>query len=529
MFLVQFEGFAGVAQWLEHAAHIRGVRGSNPCTGTKLSSNAFADRVRRTIQRFDLLPPGTRTIGALSGGPDSVALLAVLRTLAPICSFSLVGIAHLNHQLRGAASDADEAFCLKLAADWGLPFRAARVDVRALANAEHRSIEDAARLARYRFLEEAARELGADRIASGHTRDDQAETLILRLVRGAGPRGLAGIFPRAGRVVRPLLDVERHDVLEYLKLERIEYRQDESNKDLHFARNRIRHELLPVLKEKGSGRIVEHLARAADIFRVDADLLDDLAARAYERVVQTTCPERSRGEGARLAISLEGLAAEPPALQRRLILMALKAIAPGRFSGFAQVEQVLDLAKTTGPGAAVDLPGVRAERQPSAVVLRYRSGQGSRPLRGGSRGANERPVVWFSYPLQVPGAVAIPEADCEITAEATPAADLPDDVQLRGRGEVAIVDADGLTGLVVRSRRPGDRFQPLGLGGHKKLQDVLVDYKIAQPHRDRVPLVVDNRDRIVWVAGLAVAEDFRVTARTRDVVILKRRRWSETG
>jgi tRNA(Ile)-lysidine synthase len=492
-----------------------------------LPSEAFAHRVRRTIERFELLPPGSRTIVALSGGADSMALLTVLRELAPSGRFSLVGAAHLNHQLRDRASDEDEAFCVRRASDWGLPIRTARVDVLALAKAEHRSIEDAARLARYRFLDEAARQLGADRIASGHTRDDQAETLLLRLVRGAGPRGLAGIFPRAGRVVRPLLDVERHDILEYLKLERIEYRQDESNNDLRFARNRIRHELLPVLKEKGSARIVAHLARAADIFRVDADLLDDLAARAYERVVQTTCPERSRGEGASLTISVERLAAEPPALQRRLILMALKAIAPSRFSGFEQVERVLTLARTAASTAAVDLPGVRAERQPSVVVLRYRSGRGRPPEGGTNSGPHDQPIT-FSYPLRVPGEVAIPEAGCEIVAEATPVADLPVGVQLRGRGEVAVVDADGLARpLVVRSRRPGDRFQPLGLRGHKKLQDVFVDHKIAQPIRDRVPVVVDDRDRIVWVAGLAVAEDFRVTARTRDVVILTLRRWSE--
>ncbi|MBI1876075.1 MAG: tRNA lysidine(34) synthetase TilS [Acidobacteria bacterium] len=485
--------------------------------------DAFADRVRRTIQRFELLPPGTRAIVALSGGPDSVALVAVLRELAPVCSFTLAGTAHLNHQLRGAASDADEAFCLTLAADWGLPSRTARVDVLALAQAEHRSLEDAARLARYRFLEDAANELGADRIAVGHTRDDQAETLILRLVRGAGPRGLAGIFPRAGRVVRPLIDVERHDILDYLKGAGLGYRLDETNTDVRYARNRIRHELLPILKEKGSGRIVEHLARAAEIFRADADLLDSLAAQAYQRVVQTTCPERRRGDGASLTISRTGLAAEPPALQRRLILMALEAVAPNRFNGFDQVEQVLTLANTTDPWAAVDLPGVRAERQPSGVVLRYRSPGRAR------RGAEERPVT-FSYSLQVPGGVTIPEAGCDITAEAAPAADLPAGIQLRGRGEVAVIDGDGLAGaLVVRSRRPGDRFQPLGLGGHKKLQDVFVDHKIAQPNRDRVPVVVDDRDRIVWVAGLALAEDFRVTARTRDVVILKLRPWSKTS
>lgn len=471
----------------------------------------LADRVRRTIDRFELLPPGSRAIVALSGGADSVALLAILRELASTGAFSLVGVAHLNHQLRGSLSDEDEAFCVKLAAGWCLPIRTDRVDVLALARAERRSLEDAARLARYRFLEQAARDLAADRIAVGHTRDDQAETLLLRLVRGAGPRGLAGIFPRAGRVVRPLIETRHDEILEYLKAARIDFRHDTSNDDLRFARNRIRHELLPILKQKYSGRIVEHLAQAAEILRTDAELLDALAAGAYERVVRTS--------GATLEIEVDDLASEPSALQRRLILMGLKAIAPNRFSGFDQVRRILSLAGRGEPGP-VDLPGVCAQRHGRTIRLR--------PAAAGTR-VRHAEEVGFRYQLAVPGEVAVPEAGCAITAEAGAAIALTS-MTLRREGDIAVVAADDLDrSLVVRSRRPGDRFRPLGLAGHKKLQDLFVDHKIARTHRDRVPIVVDKKDRIVWVAGVAVSEDFRVTSRTRDVVILKLRRWSETG
>ncbi len=248
---------------------------------------ALAARVLDTIHRRALLRRGDRVLVALSGGPDSVALLRLLRELETGGELSVAGVAHLNHGLRDAAND-DEQFCRALASGMGVPFRSDLIDVRALAARLATSLEDAGRQARYELFERVATELGADVIATGHTRDDQAETFLLRLLRGAGPRGLAGIHPKtppapreapearnlglpaeapkARRwVVRPVLDCGRDELRTYLAAIGQSFREDESNRDLSIPRNRIRHELLPLLSRDYSPGITDVLAREAEI------------------------------------------------------------------------------------------------------------------------------------------------------------------------------------------------------------------------------------------------------------------------
>ena len=196
--------------------------------------------VWRAIRRYDLLPAGTRVAVAVSGGADSVALLSVLLELAPRGGFSVAGLVHVNHQLRGADSERDQAFCEALAVRLDIPAHVERVEVRRVAAAERRSIEDAARRLRYAALERGRQALGADRVAVGHTRDDQAETVLLRLLRGAGPRGLAGIYPRNGAIVRPLLDVGRQQLRAWSADNGITHVEDASNQDLANPRNLLR-------------------------------------------------------------------------------------------------------------------------------------------------------------------------------------------------------------------------------------------------------------------------------------------------
>ncbi len=233
---------------------------------------ALDERVLDTIRRHALVRRGDRVLVALSGGPDSVALLRLLRELEAAGELVVAGVAHLNHGLRDAAH-ADEQFCRALAAEIGVPFRSDLVDVRGRAERLQTSLEDAGRRARYELFERVATELEAAVIATGHTRDDQAETFLLRLLRGAGPRGLAGIHPRSGRVVRPLLDVGRDELRTYLAALGQPFRDDESNRDLSIPRNRIRHELLPLLSRDYSPAITDVLAREAAIARQDEDRL----------------------------------------------------------------------------------------------------------------------------------------------------------------------------------------------------------------------------------------------------------------
>ncbi|MCY4075958.1 MAG: tRNA lysidine(34) synthetase TilS [Acidobacteria bacterium] len=467
-------------------------------------------RVLRAIERGGLIPRGGRVLAALSGGPDSVALSALLADGAAAGGFALAGLLHVNHQLRGSAAEADEGFCRGLAAALDVPIRVERVDVAGLARADGLSIEHAGHRARYAIFERVAGEERADRVATGHTQDDLAETVLLRLIRGAGPGGLAGIRPRAGRIVRPLLGVTRRELREHLAARGLAYREDESNRDLRVVRNRVRHRLLPLLQREFSPSIVAALAREAAIARADADWIDGVANQRAASVV-------TYKEGA-VAVDVAAIRAQPRAVARRIARAALERASGRGRVGFDHVERLLDLAagRAAEPGGA-DFPGGRAERRGAHIVLRpAASGRAPRPEAGGG----------FEYRLDVPGEVAVPEAGLAIAAE--PATTTPE--PLRARGPLVAVAAAGLTPpLTVRSWRAGDAFRPLGLGGRKKLQDFFVDRKVARGARGTIPLVADRRRGIVWVVGHAPAEDFRVTGGTAGVLILRSRKLGGLG
>ncbi len=397
-------------------------------------------RVRRTIRKHALFPRGARVLVALSGGADSVALLHVLRELASEGDLTLAGVTHFNHQLRGVESDADEAFCREAASALELPFEAGRADVAALARRSGRSIEDAARSARYAFFIEMADRLRADVVAVGHSADDQAETFLLRLLRGAGPRGLAGIRPRAGRIVRPLLEVERAELRRYAAEHELAFREDSSNADVRIPRNRVRHEVIPALQLYAPA-IAVVLAREATIARQDEEYLESRAIDlAPSIVLRTECG---------IELDTAALRTLPPALATRVVRQALGATAAGRFIGFQHIERVLDLAAAESrDGAAVALPGQVARRRAGRIVLEAPAGE---PFSN-----------FFRFPLSIPGEVACP--GWAVSAE--PVSGAVEVAARRARGGEAIVAAAPLRGpLAVRTRRRGDRFHPLGMGG----------------------------------------------------------------
>jgi tRNA(Ile)-lysidine synthase len=321
-------------------------------------TSALQQRVRRTIERHALCPPGTRLLIGLSGGSDSVALLFLLRELAENGKFALAGLAHVNHRLRPTA-DRDEAFCRDLAARVGLRIVVHIEDVKGYARGRNLSIEDAARRIRYDVMEQAAGALGADRIAIGHTQDDQAETFLLKLIRGAGLTGLAGIHPRRGRIIRPLLDVSRADLRRYLAGRGERWIDDESNDDLDNPRNRIRHVVLPELDCAANGATRPAIARAAGLVREDAEWLDELAGGRYVELAAET-PDG-------LAIDTAALLAEPPPLRRRILLRALRAAAGGREVGLEHVEAAM--AALAGTAGGADIPGARLELRRGKLVL----------------------------------------------------------------------------------------------------------------------------------------------------------------
>jgi tRNA(Ile)-lysidine synthase len=474
---------------------------------------SLAERVRRTIHKHTLVGANARVLVALSGGPDSVALLHLLLEVQEAGELTVAGVAHFNHQLRGVDADQDESFCRTMAESLGLPIEVARADVRAVAREARRSVEDVARELRYAFFDEAAVRAGAEAVAVGHSRDDQAETFLLRLMRGAGARGLAAILPRAGRVIRPLLEISRAELRQYAAGRQLPFRSDASNDDLSIPRNRVRHELIPYLEREFSPGIRAVLAREAAVARDDEDRLQDEAIDLARSIVLTTT-------GGKTELDAAALRSLHPALAARVVRAALARQAPGRFIGFDHVDRVLACAQGAYRGA-IDLPGQRAIRRDGVIVLG--------PPR--QRRREDRRENSFRYSLSIPGEVTIDNLGWSVSAERLGAPGRA------GRGPAGparapevMVAADPLKlPLAIRSRRAGDRFSPLGLGHRKKLQDFLVDRKIPREMRDSLPLVVDGEDRIVWVVGESVAEDFRVTELSRGVILLKARRLGGLG
>jgi tRNA(Ile)-lysidine synthase len=452
-------------------------------------------RVARSIRERALAGEGDAIVAAVSGGADSVALLLILHALAARARWRLAGVVHVNHGLRGAESDEDEAFVRALAARLSLPIEVARVDVRARVRERHQSIEAAARDLRYAAFADAVSALGATVVATGHTQDDQAETVLLRLLRGAGSRGLGGIRAKRGRYVRPLIDCRRQDLRAFLTAARESFREDASNADLAIARNRVRHTLLPVLERDWPGA-VRALARTAELAADDE--------RVLARTAKEMAPALSLSPGSGVQLDVRGLVPLPAAIARRIVRDAIESA--GGTASLRDVDAVRRLARAPRPDGRIDLGGFEVSRR--GPVLRFRAAH--------ARGGRVRP---FEYVLPVPGEVRIDETGTTIRASIRKG--LPDTVVSAGRDEAWVDLAAMALPLVVRSRRPGDRLRPFGGPGSRKLQDVLVDAKIPREARDRVAVVADARGTIVWVAGVAAAEAGRVMALDADVVILQ--------
>jgi tRNA(Ile)-lysidine synthase len=458
---------------------------------------AVLEQVRSFIAEHQLWPRGARVVAAVSGGSDSVAMLLLLRELASTGELELAGLAHLHHHIRGAEADADAAFCRDLAARLGIPALMGDADVPAAAADAGVSLEVAGRRARQRFYAEVMASATASRVAVAHTRDDQAETILLRLARGAGSAGLGGMAPRRGPIARPVLDTTRKSLRDFLRARGEGWREDATNLDRGIPRNLVRHEVMPHLRHINA-QADRALARAAEALRADAEFLDTLANAAFIRSVEVS------DAGQRVAVDAAELARLARPLATRVARFALETANPGRSYG---LEEARRLCAVAAGAAADEVPGLAMERSGAKVVLVRR---GAQDVQGA-----------FELALAVPGRVAAPRGVWALTAEGP----MPVPATLVSDAGTAVVDA-GLIGsrLIVRQRRPGDRLQPLGARGRKKVQDVLVDRKVPRDDRDVVPIVTTETGEIVWVAGHVLAAPFRVTPLTTTVVVLTLRR-----
>jgi tRNA(Ile)-lysidine synthase len=464
-----------------------------------------------TIGRYDMIRKGERIVVAVSGGPDSTALLALLCDLAPEMDLDL-HVAHLDHAWRGRASEKDAEFVRRMAIRRELPVTVGRISPATSSKRVGRqsSREARARVLRIRFLTEIAHQIGAQRIALGHTRDDQAESLLLRLIRGSGARGLAGIYPVVdGLLIRPLIEVRHRDILVYLKAKRLRYHIDATNRDIALTRNRVRRQLLPLLERQFNPAIVDVLAQTADLLRDEDGHLDGVAREEYGRI------ELERGTA--VALDVDALKALPPAIRRRVLRLALtSARGDLRRITLRHVERSLELLDTRDGRGAVSLPDGCLIRREGPVLRVFRRAPGERTADGRFPGAAIGPAL-----CPVPGEVPLAGLGLRLRARVVARDRLSVDLKSGGRDR-AYLDADLMPGpLLIRGRRPGDRFVPMGGPGTRKVKSFLIDRKVNVDDRERIPLVLSG-DRIAWVVGYAIDERFKVTPMTRRILVLEK-------
>lgn len=438
---------------------------------------SLAQSVAAYIRKNDLMRAGDRIGVAVSGGADSVALLRILLELRHELGVVL-SVVHLNHLLRGDESDADEQFVRDLARCHALEVIAEKHDVQAYAAENKLSLETAAREVRYEFFEGLLREKTLNRIATAHTLDDQAETVLLKLLRGAGTRGLAGIYPKrkvppgSGHIVRPMLGVQRSEVERYLAAAGQTWREDSSNRDLRHTRNRIRREVLPVL-ERVSPALRRSLADVAEIARAEEESWSEEVTALLPSVLKKVSQGYKLGGRAFWQASL--------AMRRRLLRAAAQIL--GLNLEFQQVSGILELRE----GASIALTkGWTARFQKREIRFESSAVQNSE----------------YEYPLSVPGKVEIPEIGVMVKASLVNAHDPQ-------QADAALMSPQLASApLVVRNWRSGDRFWPAHRKSEKKVKELLQDRHITGPEKRRWPVVVSG-DKVVWLRGFGVHREFQ--------------------
>ena len=505
--------------------------------GKGLSSNqrppGGASAVSRAVREFFTSLLKDREEGSVepviigfSGGVDSTVLLHSLYEMGVDLGLQPVA-AHLNHMLRGADSEADAAFCRAFCEKRGIPFRSMSIDVADLASRTGLNLEDAGRRARYSLYSEIADEFGARYAALAHHADDQAETVLMRIIRGAGTRGM-GAMPRIRRsgnisIVRPMISVRKQDVARYAAENGLEYREDTSNLDTGYLRNKIRHELLPLLESGYSPGIVDVLCRTAELAREESAALDELGREAFADAMKAG--ERGRS----ITLDLDSMRDLKPAVMARTLRMAYSYVKGTASDLYAS--NMADLAGIASPGGRskrLDLPGsVKAMRSGRELTLSMTDAQGEQ--------ASLRQV-----PLTVPGMADTPlmkirAASCEIPAELAGKrrlthAELAHIASIAfGRGyaegagagtQFAVFDLEAAGELAVRAWEPGATIVPLGMRGNRILQDLFTDDKVTNATRQLRPVLTLSDGAIGWVPGIRQAVAAKVGTETSSALVV---------
>jgi len=454
------------------------------------------ERVVGIIEQQHLISEGESLLVGVSGGPDSVALLDILVHFSKKRDNRLV-VCHFNHHLRGEDSDHDSQFVVRLAEKLGLAYEVRSGDVRKFAREQKLSLEDAARILRYEFFRDVSHEWGIHKLVLAHNADDQIETLLLRFLRGAGLRGLAAMQAERRMhdliIVRPLLDVWKSEIVNFVKERKLAYQTDLSNFDPAFMRNRIRLELIPQLEAEYNPNIKKILHKTAEIVADDDRMLDEQAIAAFEQCATSE------------ALHIPQLILFDIAMQRRIIRHWLAKLTVPVVPNFDQIEAICALTgRASGGYGSVSLPNKKIVYRDYDFLLI------GDPL--------VHELFEIHRSLHVPGETIVPELGVQVKTEVietNAAFALPKEHEK----DVEYFDLEQLgQALSLRNWREGDRYQPIGLNGTKKLHDIFVDEKISSHERHKVPLLVNEDGQIGWVVGYRIAEPFKIKSTTRRVL-----------
>jgi tRNA(Ile)-lysidine synthase len=463
------------------------------------SSRAFLTRFHEFGRRRHLIEDRNTIIAAVSGGADSTVLLDLLAREQEAYGLTIV-VAHFNHQLRGAEADGDEQFVAQRARHYGFEFYVERANTAEYARLGKLGIQEAARELRYAFFEKLLISGGFDRIATAHNADDNAETILLNIFRGAGVQGLSGIpvYRDDRKIIRPLLFAQRSDIEEYAKAERLAFRTDSSNKKDHYTRNFLRHNILPPLKKEVNPNLVQTLSRSADLFRELEAFLTYTARQSYEMLL-------TRKSDDELHVSIPRLRGNPVLLQQYIIMIAAEQLAHKKLD-YDQVNAILDLTEgLTGSWVAIAKEYVVFRDRENLVMRKTDPVSDFRiTVQPNHRYEFER----FRFASEV--------------VESTQA-------QFNADGTSEFIDADAVTSgeLVLRSWSDGDSFVPLGMKAKKKISDFFVDAKIPIYEKHQIPILETRDGQVVWVCGQRIDDRFKITNETRRVMKLEFTRTAE--
>ena len=450
-------------------------------------------RFRKSVIEHELVEPGEKVLIALSGGPDSTALLHLFSRLQKELDLTL-GAVYVNHQLRPKAAAKEEQFCQRLCDRLHIELDIATEHMRRLAQDRGGSIEVVAREFRYELFEALALDEQFDRVALGHHRDDQTETILFRLIRGTGLDGLTGIPIKRGRIIRPLLEMTKQELLDYLKTNQLGYCHDRSNDSIKIRRNFIRHRLLPLVRAHLNPKADEAIARLSDLARADLPIIDRIVEAAFKRTVKRT-------PGGKFELVLARLRGYDGAVIRRIFRSCLRELSPSRTSPDREVvERLIELVDQEGK--KLSLPERLIALNEAGKLALYRQGRLTFKLNL---------IVGKLSRLQIP----------RLNFKARVADGGLSSIITQPRSRKVAVDLERVSlPLVVRSLKPGDRFRPLGMAGSKKLSDYLIDAKWPAYLRDEIALVCDQKG-IVWVAGLQIEDRVKITSKTKRVLFLE--------